>query len=212
MMGKIFGIMTILALVCGAFLGSGDALGQAVLDSVASAVSLTVTLAGMMCFWSGIMAVLREAGLVRRLARLMRPFLRLFFPGAAADGEGAEEICANISANLLGLGNAATPMGLAAMKKLHDAHVAAGGQPDTASGDMITLAVLNTASVSLVPSTVITLLSQAGADDPFRIVCGVWLTSGASALLALVLTRLCRGLPDRTIVRRTRPSGVRNAS
>lgn len=190
MLGKIFGVMVLIALIVGAILGQGAALGQAVLDSVSSAVTLTISLAGMMAFWSGILAVLREAGCIRRLARLMGPLIRLFFPGAAKSGEGVDEICANISANLLGLGNAATPMGLAAMRKLQ----AANPDRDAATGDMITLAVLNTASVSLVPGTVITLLSEAGAADPFRVVGGVWICSGASALLALGLTRLCRCL------------------
>jgi spore maturation protein A len=190
MIGKICGIMVWIALIAGVILGKGEALGQAVLDSVSEAVTLTISLSGMMAFWSGVLAVLQEAGWMRRLARLARPFIRMFFPEAARSGEGVDEICANISANLLGLGNAATPMGLAAMRKLQ----AKNPHPEAATGDMITLVVLNTASVSVVPSTVITLLSEAGAADPFRVVGGVWICSGASALVALGLTRLCRCL------------------
>lgn len=196
MLGRIFGIMAILSTLFALLTGNGEALGTAILDSVASAVTLTLSLAGMMAFWSGILAVLREAGCIQRLAVCMRPLIRLFFPDAARTGEGVDEICANISANLLGLGNAATPMGLSAMKKLQ----AASGQadPSVASGDMITLAVLNTASFSLVPGTVISLLTTAGAQNPFRVVGCVWVASGASALLALGLTRLCRTIHPRT--------------
>ena len=210
MLGKIFGVTVLISLVAALLTGNGQALGGAVLDGVGSAVTLTLTLAGMMCFWSGIMAVLREAGAIRLLSRLMRPLIRVFFPDAYRTGEGVEEICANISANLLGLGNAATPMGLAAMRKLSaqaEKERRAGASGDTApgstahgdpvpegtaTGDMITLAVLNTASVSLVPSTVIVLRQNTGSADPFRVVAAVWICSFCSALLALILTRLCR--------------------
>ncbi len=190
MIGTIFGCLSLLAVLAGALLGSGEALGQAVLDSIPRAVGLSLSLGGMMAFWSGLMAVLRDAGVIRRLSRLMKPLLRLFFPDAARTGVGVEEICANMTANLLGLGNAATPTGLSAMKKLQ----ALCPDPSAASGDMITLAVLNTAPMSLLPGTVIALLSEAGAVDPFRAVAGVWIGSGASALFALTLCRLCRGL------------------
>lgn len=193
MIGKIAGGMILLSVLAGALLGQGGALGQAVLDSIGVTVELTLTLAGMMAFWNGMMSVLREAGMIRRLSRLARPLLRLFFPDAAASGVGAEEICANVTANLLGLGNAATPTGLTAMRRLQ----ALCPDPSEASGDMITLAVLNTSPFSLLPGAVIALLNGAGASDPFRAVAGVWICSGASALFALGLCRLCRTVPAR---------------
>lgn len=210
MLGRIFGVCALIAVIFGAVSGQVSALGDAVLDGVSRAVTLTVSLGGMMCFWSGLMAVLKEAGAIRALSRLLRPLIRIFFPDAARTGEGAEEIAANIAANLLGLGNAATPMGLAAMRKLSDAAVRLGEPSDTATGDMITLAVLNTASVSLVPSTVILLRQRAGADDPFAVVSAVWIVSLCSALLALTLTRVCRGIPVRrkSVVSGDRPDNT----
>jgi len=193
MLGRIFGVMVALATVAAVILGRGNALGGAVLDAVSGAVSLTLSLAGMMCFWSGVMAVLREAGVMRALSRLMRPLIRFFFPDAWASGEGAEDICANVSANLLGLGNAATPMALRAMQKLQGINPT----PDRASGDMITLAVLNTASVSVVPSTIIVMREEAGSADPFAVVGAVWITSVCSAAFALLLTRGLRGIKTR---------------
>ncbi len=193
MLGKIFGVMAVLATAAAVILGRGEALGGAVLDAVSGAVNLTLSLAGMMCFWSGVMAVLREAGVMRMLSWLMRPLIHFFFPDAWASGEGAEDICANVSANLLGLGNAATPLALRAMQKLQGINPT----PDRASGDMITLAVLNTASVSVVPSTIIVMREEAGSANPFAVVGAVWITSLCSAALALLLTRGLRGVGAR---------------
>lgn len=201
MLGRIFGVMVILATAAAAILGREEALGGAVLDAVSGAVSLTLSLAGMMCFWSGVMAVLREAGVIRGLSRLMRPLIRFFFPDAWASGEGVEDICANVSANLLGLGNAATPMALRAMHKLQSINP----EPDRASGDMITLTVLNTASVSIVPSTIIVMREEAGSANPFAVVGAVWITSFCSAAFALLLTRGFRGA-------RVRRAGAERAS
>ena len=126
---------------------------NAIPDGASGALEVIFSLVGMMCLWCGMMEVLREAGLIRRLSRLLSPFLRLFFPRAYQTGEGAEEICANVSANLLGIGNAATPLALRAMEKLqrHNPH------PERASGEQITLAVLNTASVTLIPANLLAL-------------------------------------------------------
>lgn len=185
MLGKVFGGIAALSLLVAAATGNTAALGNAVLDGAADAVTLTLSLAGIMCLWCGVMEVLREAGLIGKLARLMRPFLRLFFPDSCGEGQGAEEIAANISANLLGIGNAATPLALAAMEKMqsHNPH------PDRPTADMVTLAVMNTASVNLLPTTILALRRAAGASDPFAVVGPIWLCSSVCWLAALVLTR-----------------------
>ncbi len=187
MLGKIFSIICIIAVMFGAFSGNGEKLGIAILEGAGDAVKLTVSLCGMMGLWNGVMSVLERAGAVKKLSFLLRPFLKLFFPNTYKSGEGCEEICANVSANMMGIGNAATPMALAALKKMQD------NNPDktTATDDMITLAVLNTASLSLIPTTLITLRNAAGTSDPFSIVMPIWITSFASSLFALLLTRLC---------------------
>ena len=116
MLGKIFGVLCLIALIFGILTGNITQLGSAVLDGAANAVTVTLSLCGMMCLWCGMMRVLSEAGVIRRLTRLLSPFLKCFFPDAARTGEGIEEISANISANLLGIGNAATPFALRAME------------------------------------------------------------------------------------------------
>lgn len=187
MIGKVVGIICLVAFVFGLATGNISAVGNAVLDGAAGAVELTVSLCGIMCLWGGIMQVLTDAGAIRVLARLLSPVLKLFFPDAAKSGEGADEIAASIGANLLGVGNAATPLALRAMEKLQKSNPT----PDTASPDMITLSVLNTASLSLLPSTIVALRRAAGATEPFAVVVPVWICSGAGALLALLL---CRGM------------------
>ena len=188
MLGRIFGILCLISLIFGMLEGRIDAVATAIPDGAASALSVTLSLCGMMCLWCGVMEVLREAGFVRRLSRLCTPILRLFFPRAYKSGVGSDEISASIAANLLGIGNAATPLALAAMEKLH----ASAPAPDTASGEEITLAVLNTASLTLIPANLTALRRAAGSSDPFTIMLPVWVVSCLSSLLALLLTAIPR--------------------
>ena len=193
MLGKIFGSLCILSLLFSLFSGNTAALGDAVLDGAQNAVQVLISLGGMMCFWCGIMGVLSEAGLIRKLSRLFKPLLGLFFPNAAKNGEGLEEISANISANLLGIGNAATPFALRAMEKLQ----AQNPHPEKASHEQITLAVLNTASVTLIPANLLALRRAAGSQNPYVVMLPIWITSFVSAAMALLLTSIPRFLSNR---------------
>ena len=186
MLGTIFALLCIIATVGGIFLGNGSALGGAVLDGASGAVSLTLSLCGMMSLWCGVMRVLADAGAIRRLSRLLRPLLRLLFPDAARRGEGLEEISGSVSANLLGIGNASTPLGLAAMKRLQ----ASNPTPHIASRDMITLAVMNTAGLNLLPTTILALRRGAGSENPYTVLLPIWVSSLATCTLALLLCRL----------------------
>lgn len=185
MLGKVFGIICVISFVFAAATGNLPSLGNAVLDGASGAVRLTLSLTGIMCFWCGLMQVFADAGLIRRLSKLLSPLLAFFFPTAWRTGKGAEEIAANIGANLLGVGNAATPLAIRAMQKMQEDNP----DPTRASDDMITLAVLNTASVSVIPSTVIALRRAAGSAEPYMVVVPVWIVSVCCALLALLLTR-----------------------
>ena len=191
MLGKIFGILCIVSVVFGIAFGNGAELGNAVLDGASSAVSLTISLCGIMCLWCGIMRVFERAGVIGYVSKLLYPLLRLIFPDAAKSGQGLGEISANISANLLGIGNAATPFAIKAMEKLQKNNP----EPDTATPDMITLAVLNTASVNIIPSTLIALRRAAGSESPYSVILPVIITSFATSTLAVLLCtfgRLCK--------------------
>ena len=186
MLGKIFGVICLVSMVFGVFNGAGVDLGNAVMDGADEAIKLTVSLVGMMALWSGMTRVLQKVGAMRLLARILSPLLKIFFPDAFARKNGDAEIAANVSANLLGMGNAATPLAISAMKKLKEN----GGNSDRATAEMITLAVLNTASFSFVPSTLLTLRRAAGSADPYAVILPVWIVSFCCSLIALVLSKI----------------------
>jgi len=203
MLSAILSVICIASVVYGIATGRADALSCAVLDGASGAVKLTLTLCGTMCLWCGIMELFRKAGVLRHLTRLITPLLRVVFPDAVRSGCGVEEIAANISANILGIGNAATPYALAAMKKLDERARGIGVPCGTASDDMITLAVLNTSSISVMPTTVCALRRAAGAERPFLVVPAVWICSAVCSLTAVVLSRAAASLHVRSAERKT---------
>ena len=188
MLGKIFGAFCAFSLLFGAFCGRLSEVASAIPDGAQKAVEVTLTLLGMMCLWSGVMQVLLDAGVVKKLARVFSPFLRHVFPKAYQTGEGYEEICATISANFLGVGNAATPFALCAMKKMQKHNPT----PDSADNEQITLAVLSTASLTLVPANLLALRRAAGSQNPFSIMIPTWITSLFCVAFALLLTSFLR--------------------
>lgn len=188
MLGKVFGILCLLAILFGLPTGHGAEMATAVLDGTTSAIQLTLTLCGIMSLWCGIMQVLEKRGIIRALARLLRRPLAFFFPETVKNGEGMEELCSNLAANLLGVGNAATPMALQALKKMQRHNP----EPDVATGDMITLTVLNTCPLTLIPSTLLAIRQRAGAAEPFRVILPIWISSVCCAGLMLLLSRALR--------------------
>ena len=207
MLGKVFGIITALSFLIALITGNTAALGNAILDGAADAVTLTLSLAGIMCLWCGVMEVLRDAGLITKLARLMRPFLRVFFPDSCGEGQGAEEIAANISANMLGIGNAATPLALSALEKMQKNNP----DPSRPTNDMVTLAVMNTASVNLLPTTILALRRAAGSQDPFSVILPIWLVSSVCWLAALVLARAVGGLSRKNALSNVKEKAVHDS-
>lgn len=183
--------MVAVSLVFGLKSGSIDALGNAALEGAGAAVELCVAMAGIMALWTGVMEVMDQCGLSAALARLFRPLLRRLLPEASRDGETLAALSANLSANLLGLGNAATPLGLRAAQRM------ARGCGGVASHELCLLVVLNSASVELLPTTVAGVRGALGSSDPFDILPAVWLASilsvTAGLLAAKLLARVWRG-------------------
>lgn len=168
------------ALLSALVLGRGSALSAAAVQGAQSGVTLAVSMAGAVCLWSGVGKVMEKAGLTDGLARLFRPVLRRIFPSFDRDSSFARSLSANVCANFLGLGNAATPMGIQAVKAMAR-HTA----PSTASDEMCRLIVLNTASIQLIPATVAAVRSSLGCSSPFDILPAVWVTSLCSAGLGV---------------------------
>ena len=166
-----------------------DAVSAAALSGAASAVTLCLSMAGALCLWTGVMEVMERSGLAGKLARLFRPLLRRLLPRASRDTETLAAVSANVSANLLGLGNAATPLGLKAASRM------AKGTGGVASDELCLLVVLNTASIQLIPATVASLRAAAGCETPFDILPAVWLTSLLALAAGLGMASLLRRLP-----------------
>ena len=176
--------MVILSLAFGLATGSLDAVAAAAMDGAASAVELSLSMAGVLCLWSGVMEVMKVCGLSDALARAFRPVLRRLLPQASRDSETLAAVSANVSANLLGLGNAATPLGIRAARRM------ARGCGGIASDELCLLVVLNTASIQLLPATIASVRSAAGAAAPFDLLPSVWLSSALSVAAGLTAAKL----------------------
>ena len=185
MLGWILGGMLAISLGAGWFGGRMDLVSQAAMTGGGEAVELALSLTGMLALWGGLMRIAEHSGLTTIVSRCLEPITRLLFP-SLREGERARELISmNMTANLLGLGNAAPPLGLAAMKELSRR----AGHPSRATREVVTFVVLNTASIQLLPATNALLRLQAGSEAPLEILPAVWLTSAAAVTVSLLLAR-----------------------
>ncbi len=185
MIGKCFGILCVASIIYAVFTGNMMGINDAILSGATKSVSAIISLLGIMVFWQGTMAVLEKSGIIRLVSKLLRPILRLVFPRAFKTGQGAEEITLCVSANLLGISNASTPLAISAIDKLAEGH-----KGDKASNDMIMLCVLGSSCFCLVPTTVIALRVGCGASITYSIIVPVWIVSGACMLFGIILSRI----------------------
>ena len=176
--------MVVISVLFGLSCGRGPEVAAAAMEGTSAAVELCLSIAGMMCLWSGVMEIMRQSGLAAGLSRLLGPVLRRLFPQVAADHDVMDSISANVSANLLGLGNAATPLGLEAARRMSP------DRSDTASDALCMLVVCNTASIQLIPTTVASVRAAAGCAAPFDILPAVWLASGVSIAVGVAACKL----------------------
>lgn len=180
LMSRIWVLFLTVSLLCASLTGSGAALTGAVAQGAREGIGLAFSLAGALCLWSGVGRVMTDAGISDALAGLLRPLLRRLFPGTGSDPALARDISTNVCANLLGLGNAATPPGIRALRRM-----APGPVPGTATAEMCRFVILNTASVQLLPTNVAALRSTLGCETPFDILLPVWITSLCSVCAGL---------------------------
>lgn len=173
-------IFTGVSCVCAFLTGNGDALAAAVPEGAQAGITLAVSMAGSMCLWTGVGKLMEQTGITQQLAKLLAPLLHRIFPQTKTDPILAHSLSGNICANFLGLGNAATPMGIQAVQQM-----AAHAKPGTASDQMCRLVVLNTASIQLIPATVAAIRTGLGCATPFDILPAVWVTSVCSASMGV---------------------------
>lgn len=190
-MSIIWTSMVVLSIICGLLTGRGPQVAAAAMEGAAAAVQLCLTMAGMLCLWMGVMEIMKRSGLSRGLSKLLRPVLRRLYPAFAGDEEVMDNISANVSANLLGLGNAATPLGIRA------AQLMSRRSPGVASDALCMLIVCNSSSIQLIPTTVASVRAAAGCAAPFDILPAVWLASAISVSVGICAAKLCARLwPD----------------
>ena len=183
-MSLIWTVMVGASILCGLATGSGPAVAKGALDGAAAGVELCLSMMGVLCLWMGVMEIMERSGLAAGLSRLLRPAIRRLYPDFAGDRQTMDAVSANLSANLLGLGNAATPLGLEA------ARLMAERTPGVASDGLCMLVVCNTASLQLIPTTVASLRAAAGSADPFDILPAVWLASVISITVGITAAKL----------------------
>ena len=190
MMKWVMTVMIALAVVFALATGRMGEVSEAFLSESTAAVERASSLVGIICLWSGVMRVAHKAGLTEMLAKAVAPGLGRLFKGLKKGGKAMQYITLNLTANILGLGNASTPFGLKAMREIEAEENSA--DPSSASHNMIVFTVMNTASLQLIPTTVAALIFKAGSENPMEIITCVWIVSVLALTSALVGTRIFR--------------------
>lgn len=186
MLNIIWPIFIIISFIYAIFTGNAEKINTTVFESTQSAIELTITLLGTICLWSGIMEIAKQTSLIKMLNKLLNPLMKRLFPEIKKDGEIYEEISMNIIANFLGLGNAATPLGLKAMNSMQKENP----EKEKLSNSMAMLIVLNTASLQLIPTTVIGIRSSLGSQNPTGIIVQVWIATIVAAICGISATKI----------------------
>ncbi|MCX7842966.1 MAG: nucleoside recognition protein [Clostridia bacterium] len=159
---------------------------KAAIESSGTAVQLSIGLLGIMCMWSGLMGIAEKSGLVKRLARLVRPLLGFLFPGIPKDHPALGAVVMNLAANFLGMGNAATPLGIKAMGELQKLN----SNKDTCTDAMSMFLVLNTSSIQLIPATIIALRSAGGSSNPTEVIVTIWIASVCATITGVTAAKI----------------------
>ena len=185
-MGLFFLAAAVVSMFFGLVSGNLNGVSNAVLEESGHAAELSLKLLGSLCFWSGMMEIARQSGLVEKLCNLLKPLLSLIFPSLRNEKAALGAISMNVAANMLGLGNAATPFGISAMKELQKL----SGFGKSATKEMVCFVVMNTASLQILPTTVAVLRAEAGAKEPLDILPAVWFVSACSLFLGIMAAKI----------------------
>lgn len=186
MLNYIWAILIVVSFFCAIATGRIEQLSQSVVEGAGKAVELSISMLGLMCAWTGFMKIAEAGGITAILSRVFFPLIKRFFPGYQKESPVFKAISMNMAANLLGLGNAATPLGIAAMKEMKRLH-----PHDTeADNNMVMFVVWNTASIQLIPTTMGILRSQYGSSSPFDILPAVWVASIGSLFIGVLIAKL----------------------
>lgn len=186
MLNILWPAFILISFIYGILRGNIEAINDSIFTSAKNAVELTITFFGTICLWNGIMKIAQETTFVAKLTKLLKPLTNFLFPDIKNNEKVREEISMNMIANILGLGNAATPLGLKAMKTLQKENE----KKDTISNSMAMFIVINTASLQLIPTTVIAIRASLGSQNPTQIIFPVWGATIAAAVAAITATKI----------------------
>lgn len=186
MLNAIWPAFIIVSFIYALISGNIEQASNGIFDSAASAVELTLTFFGTICLWNGIIAIVKETTLMSKLTRILQPLIRFLFPELKNNNKAKEEISMNIVANLLGLGNASTPLGLKAMETMQKDNL----KKDTLTNSMAMFIVLNTASLQIIPTNVIAIRSSLGSNAPSNIILQVWIATIVAAVVGITATKI----------------------
>lgn len=186
MLNIVWPIFIIISFSYAIFSGNLQNLNNSIFDSTSDAIELTLSLLGTMCLWSGVMKIASKTSLIDKLTKLVQPFINFLFPELRKNEKIKKEISMNMIANILGLGNAATPLGLKAMKSMQEEN----NKKDTLSNSMMVFILINTASIQLIPTTVIAIRNSLGSSNPTSIVFPVWIATICAAVAGIASVKL----------------------
>ncbi len=185
MLNNIWPIFIIISFSYAIFSGNLEELNTSIFDSTKDAISLSINLLGTICLWDGIMQIANKTKIIDQLTNLLSPIIKLLFPEMKKNKQIQKEISMNMIANILGLGNAATPLGLKAMKSMQKEN----SKKDTLSNSMLVFIVLNTASIQLIPTTVLAIRNSLGSKNPTSIIFPVWIATICAAIAGISVAK-----------------------
>ncbi len=186
MLNLVWPIFIIISFSYAIFSGNLQNLNTSIFDSVEDAVNLSITMLGTMCLWSGVINVAKNTNIIKRMNTILKPIIKFLFPEIKENKKAQSEISMNMVANILGLGNAATPLGIKAMETLQEENK----NKQELSNSMIMLIVINTASIQIIPTTIIAIRSSLGAENPTAIIVPVWIATVCAAIAGITITKL----------------------
>ena len=188
-MNGIWIFMIIISIIIGLANGKSPEMVNSIIESTKSATENSIGIIGMICFWAGIMKIAEETGIITKLSKLVNPLLKFLFPKLKDSSEAKGFIALNMTANILGLGNVATPLGLNAMKKMQEDNL----EKDILTNEMIMLIVINTASIQLIPTSIIAIRASHNSKNPVIVVVPILIASTISVITAIILVKIkCR--------------------
>lgn len=186
MLNILWPIFIILSVIYSIISGNIEEVNTGIFNSLSEAVELSITFLGTICLWSGIMEIAKKTSIISKLNKLLKPFINFLFPDLKNNEMAKQEISMNMIANILGLGNAATPLGIKAMQTMQKANK----RKETLSNSMMMFIVINTASIQLIPTNVIAIRTSLNSQNPTSIIIPVWIATIIAGIVGIFLTKI----------------------